>query len=368
MAWPFDILPKGETFSQNYGQARSRLKDAATRRGAILSRYTNNRSDLECELTTDIAWLGPQNASRVMILVSGTHGVEGYVGSAAQLMLLNSDIELFPDTAILLVHAINPFGFACDRRTTEGNVDLNRNGIDFAEGLVENPHYAMLSDAFSPRGHRGVATAQSLEALAEFERGNGELAVREARTMGQHSDPNGIHFGGYAPTWSHETILQICSDHALSTRRWVAVVDFHTGLGPFGYGEPICGCRPQEPGRDLMRKWYGPSLTEPLLGTSSSVVIPGLSQYIWGRGIGIERYSFIALEFGTIPAAAMSRIMASENWLYAYGDPTDGSSETARIVRDFREAYDLPRDDWREMVLWRSAQVIGQTLGGLKDI
>src|SRR5690606_11110417 len=117
--------------------------------------------------------------------------------------------------------------------------------------------------------------------------------VRKARSMGQLIDPNGIHYGGAGPTWSHRTILAICADYRLAARDWAAVIDFHTGLGPFGYGEPISGCRPTEPGRDRMRAWYGPSLTEPLLGTSTSVVIPGLTQYIWGRAIGVERFSFI---------------------------------------------------------------------------
>ena len=40
------------------------------------------------------------------------YGVEGLVG---------------PDLAVMMVHAINPYGFAWLRRTTEEGVDLNRN-------------------------------------------------------------------------------------------------------------------------------------------------------------------------------------------------------------------------------------------------
>jgi len=76
---------------------------------------------------------------------SGTHGIEGYLGSAIQLRFLH---ELFlqnaqrlcttdnvrapptkntPVKKILLIHAINPYGMRHHRRTNENNVDLNRN-------------------------------------------------------------------------------------------------------------------------------------------------------------------------------------------------------------------------------------------------
>ena len=75
---------------------------------------------------------------------SGTHGIEGYLGSAIQLRFLH---ELFlqhekqlrtnivrapptkntPVKKVLLIHAINPHGMRHHRHTNENNVDLNRN-------------------------------------------------------------------------------------------------------------------------------------------------------------------------------------------------------------------------------------------------
>ncbi|MGY2932977.1 hypothetical protein ACVWZ6_002579 [Bradyrhizobium sp. GM6.1] len=67
------------------------------------------------ELSTDVAWFGDRRASKVGILISATHGAEGYCGSAAQLDWISErEYErLKPDEAMLLVHAINPYGFAC---------------------------------------------------------------------------------------------------------------------------------------------------------------------------------------------------------------------------------------------------------------
>lgn len=84
-----------------------------------------------------------------IIHCSGTHGIEGYLGSAIQLRFLH---ELFlqqekqlrtnnvhapptkntPVKKVLLIHAINPYGMRHHRRTNENNVDLNRNVLSDA--------------------------------------------------------------------------------------------------------------------------------------------------------------------------------------------------------------------------------------------
>src|SRR5690606_23379879 len=100
----------------------------------------------------DIARIGPADAERVLLLVSGTHGVEGYCGSGCQLALLDLGVfDRLPEgTAVVLVHAINPYGFAWRQRLTEGHVDLNRNFVDFAKPLPENPDYNVLDPYLIP--------------------------------------------------------------------------------------------------------------------------------------------------------------------------------------------------------------------------
>ena len=66
--------------------------------------------------------------------MSGTHGVEGYCGSGIQIGFLKEGLfaELPDDMSVVLLHAMNPYGFSNDRRVNEDNVDLNRNFLDFA--------------------------------------------------------------------------------------------------------------------------------------------------------------------------------------------------------------------------------------------
>jgi hypothetical protein len=145
------------------------------------------------------------------------------------------------------------------------------------------------------------------------------------------------------------------------------VIDFHTGLGPHGYGEPIVGHRPGESGQARCRAWYGESLGEPLLGTSSSLPIAGLSQNAWGDAVGADRLTFIALEFGTYPKDAGIRAMREEHWLHAHGTVDWDSPETQRIKGALRHHFHPDTRAWKEMVLMRSRQVIGQAFAGLDN-
>jgi hypothetical protein len=355
-------------FAGDYAAARRGFLGIAARYGAPVRSYANPlKGPTGEELATDTIWLGPKDATRVMVLTSATHGIEGFCGSGCQIdWLLEGGPARLPDgVAALLVHAVNPYGFAWLRRVTEENIDLNRNGIDFAQPPPENAGYAELKDAFSPRELKGPIFAKAEAALAAWREKHGEVALRRARTAGQYIDPAGIYYGGTGPAWARRTLETIIADNGLAKRDQVAVIDYHTGLGRYGYGEPICGSRPGEPGQARARLWYGPSLTEPMLGTSTSVVIPGLTQYIWLREVGAERITFIALEYGTYPTSEVEAAVVEENWLHAHGKPDWGSEETRAIKAGLRRVFYPDTDDWKEMVLDRSRQVIRQTLGGL---
>src|ERR1700730_16462917 len=117
-------MPVSQHFSATYVEARGKFRDAATKAGARLVRYFNpNKGPGGEELTTDVARLGPDGASRVLMTISATHGGEGFCGSGIQVASFESGLarELPADTALLVVHAINPHGFAWIRRVTEEN-------------------------------------------------------------------------------------------------------------------------------------------------------------------------------------------------------------------------------------------------------
>ena len=78
-------------------------------------------------LSIDVAWIGAREPIQTVVVTSGLHGVEGFFGSAVQLAwlarLASGEVELSPRTTVVLVHAVNPFGFAWRRRTDSRNVE-----------------------------------------------------------------------------------------------------------------------------------------------------------------------------------------------------------------------------------------------------
>lgn len=368
---PGSCLEHNAVVSADYREARSRFTDLCTRKAATLKTYLSTaKGPLGEDLATDVAWLGSTEAERVIVLVSATHGVEGFCGSAAQLDFLTSDLDMAADTgiAVMLVHALNPYGFAHLRRTTHEGIDLNRNGLDFSEPLPDNPGFEELADVMLPRELDGPIFEAAERAIAIFKEKHGDRAFEVARSAGQYTAPHHFFYGGKAPAEAMLTIAKLCSDYKLSERKSVAVIDYHTGLGPFGYGEPICGHKPGEVGQARCRAWYGESLGEPLLGTSSSVPIPGLSQYAWQRHIGKDIMTFIALEFGTYNRDRGRRVLRLDHWLHAYGNYDWQSAETQAIKSQIKHHYFPGSTDWIEMMLFRSRQIIGQTFKGLADL
>ena len=269
------------------------------------------------------------------------------------------------DVAVLLIHAINPHGFAWLRRVTEEGADLNRNWIDFNRPLPENPGYDALADAILPGALDGPGLASAQSKLAAWRDKHGEHAFRAILDDGQFKHPFGPYYGGAAPTWARRTLETIIEENRLALRDLVAVIDFHTGRGPYGSGEPICGHRPDTAGRRLTRQWYGDSLTAPCADRTADPRV-GLSQYGWLYELG-DRVAFISLEFGTYDFETTFKALQADHWLHARGDVTWDCPKTRDIKMPLQRAYYPDRTDCRELVLFRSRQAIGQALAGLAD-
>jgi hypothetical protein len=355
-------------FSADYRSARQKFLAAAALAGGAVRSYPNPLKGPEGEeLAADAAWFGPADAAKVLVTVSATHGVEGFCGSGAQLdWLLGPGTAPLPSgAAMLFVHAINPHGFAWLRRVTEEGCDLNRNFVDFAKPLPENPGYDELADAIVPRELDGPVFEAAMKRLADYRTRHGDRQFNIARSGGQYRHPGGTFYGGTAPTWARRTLASIIADHGLAERTLVAVVDYHTGLGPFGYGEPISGDEPDSLAHRRAQAWYGQSLTEPTLGTSSSVPKHGMAELEWHRRLG-GRVSYVALEYGTYPShTSGQKALREDHWLHNYSNVDWSSPETRRIKAQIRRHFYPETPDWQEMVLFRSRQILRQAIAGI---
>jgi hypothetical protein len=360
-----DLQPDLAVFSRSYSEARDKFLAAAAAAGARMDSHPHPlRGPAGEALATDCAWLGPEDASRVLVVLSATHGVEGLAGSGPQVHWLRRPDALPSGTAVLLVHAVNPHGFAWLRRVTEENVDLNRNWVDFGQPLPENPGYAELHPHCVPDRLDAPALAAAQEAIDAWRERHGEAALRAARSSGQYSHPDGLFYGGREPTWARRTSEAILA-RRLARARTVAIVDLHTGLGPYGYGEPICNHAPGGERVARARRWWGDSVTEPLRGTSSSQPKWGLTEFGYERALAHAQIAFVALEFGTYHQTRGTAVLRDDAWLWRHGDPR--SPQAAPIREALRDHFYPPFADWQEMVLFRTRQVLRQALQGLEQ-
>lgn len=312
-------------------------------------------------LHTDCVWIGPEAAGKVLVLISGTHGVEGFAGSAIQTDLLHqlSDGSALPDdTAILMIHALNAWGMAWLRRCDHEGIDLNRNFIDFTHPVPRNPGYHEL------RGYL-MQEDRTLreEHMQRYAQAHGQSALEIAVSGGQYEDPHGPFFGGRRASFARRLIEGLMQRHRLAERR-LAVIDLHTGLGPYGYGEIICDHAPDSGGTRTAHAWYGDAVTLPLAGTSSSVPKTGLLDYAW-HGIMNDDSCFVTLEFGSHSVSELFDTILADHRLHALGPVNMDAPEVSTIKqRLFRHFYPATTQ-WQELVLLRARQVIRLALEGL---
>ena len=352
-----------QSFSATYAEARDKFLAAAKAAGARLSRHENPASGPEGEtLSTDVARIGPSDATRVLLTVSATHGVEGFCGSGIQVAsfpVLKDALP--PDTAFVAVHANNPYGFAWLRRVTQENVDLNRNFIDHNGKLPENPAYDELADAICPAEWTDAALAAAQQKLDAYAEKHGAFALQGAISGGQYKHADGIFYGGNAPTAARQIFERVLSEQ-LGKAKKLAVIDFHTGLGPWGYGEPIVMHAPESEAMARAKAWYG-EVTSPAGGSSSSAVVSGHTLTVPQRLFPALEFTGMALEYGTLPMQEVLNAVRADNWLHTRGDV--GSAKGKELKRQMRDAFYGDKNDWKEMVVEQGIKRQRQALAGL---
>ncbi|MBX9946062.1 MAG: M14 family metallopeptidase, partial [Reyranella sp.] len=347
--------------------ARPTFCAAAAQAGGALRSWLNPkaRGPNGEALYLDTARFGAADAANMLVLIAGTHGVEGHCGSGAEIAWLRSGgpARLPADTGALLIHAINPYGFAWTRRVTEDNVDLNRNFVDHDKGYPANEGYLAIAEAVLPNDWTEASKAETERVFAAYAQKHGAFGLQGAISGGQYSRPDGIFFGGHAPTWSNRTVRAIAREE-LSRARRVAVIDFHTGLGPFGHGELICAVSPGAKSFARAKAWYGDEMTSPESGTSTSAVVVGVMTDAFPQELPDAEVTSIALEYGTYSVPEVLGAVRADNWLHQRGDL--GSALGLTLKADMKERFFPAGDRWREMVWARADQTIGWALKGMR--
>ena len=349
---PMNDISVRSCFSASYAEARTKFIAAAEQAGASLEHHVlEGQLGARGEtLATDVALFGTVDTARLLVLSSGVHGVEGFCGSGCQLALLR-DTQLLQKArargvAVLLIHAINPYGFSHLRRTNEHNIDLNRNFIDFASP-TRNPAYAELHDLMLPT--QWPPTAENAQAISDYVAAHGEDGFREAVGMGQSDFADGLFYAGTAPSWSNRTLRAILRRHG-EGRRHIAWIDVHTGLGPRGHGEKIHNGLPGTTDNlRLTRTIWGADVVAAWEGDSASRQVVGLAASALFAECPMAESAAIALECGTRETAAVMEALRAEQWLHRRSGAAS-ADQRAAIKQNLLDAFYVDHDEWRGMV------------------
>jgi hypothetical protein len=365
-AWGYDSIPSKDSYFKNtYAESRQAFLESA----AILKKSAPNlelrtqtiSSVAHLDLAVDSLYLPPKSGrgDRLLVLISGVHGIEGFVGSALQNYFMRENFwDLRDDNlGILIIHALNPYGFQQERRVTENNVDLNRN-FDDSYKLFQNlnPGYQQVRGLLNPVGPAGSGFLSRCQfyfsaALAILEHSMDSL--RRAVLKGQYEFPEGIYFGGndFEPQkqWlQHELVLRSAG------YRQILLVDLHTGYGSRGQLH-LFGDRAPELDEGYLKKIF--SGMEIDFGQKKDFyeVTGGLVVFTAKLLRGTSQFAGMVFEFGTLDSqktlGSLDSIyrMVKENQLVHHG--AESENDRQKIRDQFREMFYPSSLEWQSSVL-----------------
>ena len=355
-------------FSQTYAEARAKFIAAAKARGLALETHVHpSERGLEGEdLAVDMTILGATNATSLLCILSGTHGVEGFCGSGAQIALLEDPAVVAAveqrKVAVMFYHALNPYGFSFCARTNEDNIDLNRNFRDFSRAPPVNTGYLEVHGFMVPA--TWPPAPENEARIGAYIAKHGQAALQAAVSGGQCDRSDGLFFGGNGPAWSNGIFRDVLRRHARSRRR-LAWIDFHTGLGPYGHAEKIHSGPNDAAMIARAKAWWGIDVTSFHDGTSTSAVLTGVNYEAPLAECPGAECTGIALEYGTVPLMQTLQALRGDQWLRNH--PDADAKTRAAIKRQCRDAFYCDADDWKAMVYGQARAAVLQALQGMAD-
>ncbi len=316
-------------------------------------------------LSIDVASIGSRTADHAVVVSSGLHGIEGFVGSAIQLAWLQrlaaGEATLLRGTRFVLLHGLNPFGFAQRRRVNERNVDLNRNFLDAREAYRGvPPGYGLVHRLLNPSRPPGRFDAFPLRAGWSICR-YGRRTLATAVAAGQYNHPDGLFFGGREPEQSTR-LVQEHYGNWVGAAATVMHLDLHSGLGRWGACQLIV-----EPDQARHLDWYraafGP-VRAVSAGDGTSYAARGTLGAWLARHVGAGRRCRSAVvEFGTYSQLRVLAALRAEQAAHRLGDRAGSGLAAAKHA--LAECF-CPEDaGWREATVELGVRLADQALEGL---
>ena len=355
-----------DSFSNTYAEAQTKFVAAAHDAGARIHTYRRegiggrHREQLSC----DVAVLGDDTSGRAAIAVAGTHGAEGYCGSAILHRWLESHAGglRLDGIKIVLVHAISPWAFSHMTRTTENNVDLNRNFLVNREGFERhNESY----DKLVPFLHaKSIEADHSLTAHRDYRAYLDQHGwqIENESWQGQTHRSDGLYYAGKEPEWENQAFRKIVNAH-LGSATTIGFIDWHTGVGSYGEVVHLIFDDVGSPEHQAASGWW--TNTEHGGSVFNAGVMPkyeGLLCRAIRQELPRPRIAGAVIEFGVADDYAMFRSDRLDRWLRFEGrnDP-----QCDELREEYRNSF-CPRDvGWRRLVMREGHLKMEQLIHGV---
>lgn len=226
-------------FPKNYHDSRKRFFEGLKSLDGIQTEQWSIPSQKDSDLYVDVGyWPALKSQDLLLVVTSGIHGSETYAGSAIQQMLIQETLPHMKrdSVGVLLVHAMNPYGFKHHQRTTENGVNLNRNfslsGKLFQNENVESRRMHEMFHSYSK------VTSLKSKLIESYHIKNGQPHFGDvsidyftkAVSRGQFERPDHLEFGGSKLEPQSEMLAEKIRS-LMPEYKDVIAIDLHTGLG-----------------------------------------------------------------------------------------------------------------------------------------
>jgi len=359
-------------FSSSYNEGREKFLNLCKSRKIHTQSHINPNAKTADgnELAMDTAWFGPKDADKVILMMSGAHGLEAATGAAIFLDWIDNDeySQLPGDVAVMLVHAINPYGWAYSSRTNEDNIDINRNYLNHQKPHPKNSTYPDMHNLLTSNDMSCSGLEQSRQNFHDFAKTHGGNSAIQGVCGGQYDHPKGVGYGGKELCWSNRMLSKIVQENLYLAKK-VVVIDWHTGIGSFG--EPFL-IMDDRKGSELFSRagrWWGENNihTEDVFEETGNLNYTGL--LIQGIKNDIKKLNeadvlSTVIEWGTYGMDTMLQALLMDRWLRVDNENPQ-SIEATMVKTRLIERFYPSMPEWRRAVLTGSQMIYKQTLEGI---
>jgi hypothetical protein len=223
-------------YSDTFTEADGQFTMACRHAGGSIEYFDHPQRGVRNEsLRAAVCAVGKADARSVVFTVSGTHGVEGYAGSMAQISMLRGPPTMYPEGVRMVhLHMINPYGASFILKENEQNADQLKNyagyyALNYTNTIVDE----LLNGIDLPNAGNATIRDQAIAHYTRILTEYGQEKVGLALSMGQGSHPQGIAYFGPKKSWSSNTTDQVVNKYLVNAEQ-ILLIDWHTAVGPYG--------------------------------------------------------------------------------------------------------------------------------------